>query len=129
MNYSSKDLSRNQIINIFKNLTGDSFDVNEKKIPQYKENYFRLYIDDNENEFIELFFGQLGELLRFGYSVTYFDYLRNTEVRECGSYPVLTKVAPAVKKYMAFAAESLEHEIAPLHENAQRLYNFIKKNI
>ena len=52
MNLICKNLSRNQIINVFKHLTGDSFDVNEKKLPQYKENYFRLYIDDNENEFI-----------------------------------------------------------------------------
>ena len=128
MNLICKNYSRNQIINIFKNLTGDSFDVNEKKIPYYKENYFRLYIDDNEDEFIELFFGQLGELLRFGYSVTYFDSLRNNEFRDSGSYLVLNKIPPAVKKYLEFAAESLEHD-APLHENAQRLYNFISKNI
>lgn len=128
MNFISKELSRNQVINIFKSLTGDSFDVNEQKIPQYKENYFRLYIDDNEDEFLELFFGQTGELLRFGYSVTHFDSLRNSEIRECGSYNVLTRIAPAVKKFMQFAVEYLEHD-APLHQNAERLYFFLNKNI
>lgn len=128
MNLICKNYNRNQIINIFKSLTGDSFDVNEKKIPCYKENYFRLYIDDNKNEYIELYFGKLGELLRFGYFVTHIDSLRNAEFRESGNYTVLTRVAPAVKKYLKFALEYLEHD-APLHENAQRLYNFIIKNI
>lgn len=128
MNFISKELSRNQVVNIFKSLTGDSFDVNEQKIPQYKENYFRLYIDDNENEFLELFFGQLGELLRFGYSATHFDSPRNSEICECGSYNVLTRIAPAVKKFMQFAVEYLEHN-APLHQNAERLYFFLNKNI
>lgn len=128
MSYISKDLDRNQVNNIFKNLTGDSFDVNEQKLPQYKENYFRLYIDDNENEFLELFFGNDGRLASFGYSVTYFDYRKNEEIRECGNHRVLTRIAPAIKKYMRFAAEYLEHN-TPLHQNAERLYFFLNKNI
>ena len=128
MSYISKDLDRNQVNNIFKNLTGDSFDVNEHKLPQYKENYFRLYIDDNENEFLELFFGNDGRLVSFGYSVTYFDYRKNAEIRECGNHRVLTRIAPAIKKYMQFAVEYLEHD-APLHQNAERLYFFLNKNI
>lgn len=128
MNLICKNLNRNQIINVFKHLTGDSFDVNEKKLPQYKENYFRLYIDDNENEFIELFFGQTGELVRFGYSVTYFSYRKNDEINEYGNYRVLTRIAPAVKNFMKFAVEALEHE-SSLHDNAKRLYNFLNKNI
>lgn len=128
MNLICKGLNRNQIINVFKHLTGDGFNVNEKKLPQYKENYFRLYIEDNENEFIELFFGQTGELVRFGYSVTYFDYPKNNEINEYGSYRVLHRIAPAVKNFMKFAVEYLEHEVS-IHDNAKRLYNFLNKNI
>lgn len=128
MSFISKELNRNQIINIFKNLTGDSFDVNEQKIPQYKDNYFRLYIDDNENEFIELFFGADGQLISFGYSVTHFDYRKNSEIRECGNHRVLSRIAPAVKNYLKFAIEYLEHN-TPLHQNAERLYFFMNKNI
>lgn len=128
MNLICKELSRNQIINVFKYFTGDSFNVNEKKLPQYKENYFRLYIDDNENEFIELFFGQLGELISFGYSSKMIDSSRNAEISECGNYRVLTRIAPAVKNYMKFAVEALEHEVS-IHDNAKRLYNFLNKNI
>jgi hypothetical protein len=128
MNLICKKLNRNQIINIFKYFTGDSFVVNENKIPMHKENYFRLYLDGNENEYIELFFGQLGELISFGYSVTYFSYRKNDEISEYGSYRVLTRIAPAVKNYMKFAVEALEHE-SSLHDNAKRLYNFLNKNI
>lgn len=128
MNYIFKNLDRNQVNNIFKNLTGDSFDVNEQKIDQHKENYFRLYIDDNENEFLELFFGNDGHLVSFGYSVTHFDSRKNAEIRECGNHRVLTRIAPAIKKYMQFAVEYLEHD-APLHQNAERLYFFLNKNI
>lgn len=128
MNYIFKHLDRNQVNNIFKNLTGDSFDVNEQKIAQHKENYFRLYIDDNENEFLELFFGNDGCLVSFGYSVTYFDNRKNEEICECGKHRVLTRIAPAIKKYMQFAVEYLEHD-APLHQNAERLYFFLNKNI
>ena len=128
MNLICKELSRNQIINVFKHLTGDSFDVNEKKLPQYKENYFRLYLDGNENEYIELFFGQLGELISFGYSSKMIDSSRNAEISECGNYRVLTRIAPAVKNFMKFAVEALEHEVS-IHDNAKRLYNFLNKNI
>lgn len=128
MNLICKKFNRNQIINVFKYLTGDSFDVNENKLPQYKENYFRLYIDDNENEFIELLFGLTGELVRFGYSVTHFDYRKNNEINEYGSYRVLHRIPPAVKNFMKFAVEYLEHN-TPLHQNAERLYLFLNKNI
>ena len=128
MNYIFTDLSRTQVTNVFKSLTGDSFDVNTQPIPQYKENYFRLYIDDNENEFLELFFNPLGELVSFGYSVTHFDSRKNAEIRECGNHRVLHRVAPAVKNFMKYAVEYLEHD-APLHQNAQRLYNCLSKNI
>lgn len=128
MNIICKELNRNQIINVFKHLTGDSFDVNEKKLPQYKENYFRLYLNGNENKYIELFFGQLGELISFGYSSKMIDSSRNAEISECGNYRVLTRIAPAVKNYMKFAVEALEHEVS-IHDNAKRLYNFLNKNI
>lgn len=128
MNLICKKLSRNQIINIFKYFTGDSFDVNENKLPMHKENYFRLYLDGNKNEYIELFFGQLGELISFGYSSKMIDSTRNAEISECGKYHVLTRIAPAVKKFMKFAVEALEHE-SSMHDNAKRLYNFLNKNI
>ncbi|MBO5827221.1 MAG: hypothetical protein J6R59_01910 [Paludibacteraceae bacterium] len=128
MNLICKKLNRNQIINIFKYFTGDSFVVNENKIPMHKENYFRLYLDGNENEYIELFFGQLGELISFGYSSKMIDSSRNAEISECGNYRVLTRIAPAVKNFMKFAVEALEHE-SSLHDNAKRLYNFLNKNV
>ena len=128
MNLICKKLNRNQIINVFKYFTGDSFDVNENKLPMHKENYFRLYLDGNKNEYIELFFSQLGELISFGYSSKTIDSSRNAEICECGNHRVLTRIAPAIKKYMQFAVEYLEHD-APLHQNAERLYFFLNKNI
>jgi hypothetical protein len=46
MSYISKDLDRNQVNNIFKNLTGDSFDVNEQKLPQYRNQFSTLMKND-----------------------------------------------------------------------------------
>ena len=71
MIYKSTELSRNTVLNLFKNYANDefNFEVCDGKIPQYKENYFRIYVDRNPTEFFEMYFLD-GKLCRFGYSVT-----------------------------------------------------------
>ena len=48
----------------------DYFVVNEKKLEDYKENYFRLYYEKNENEFMGIFFDKNGD-------VTFYEYQRS----------------------------------------------------
>ena len=52
MNYKSRELSRNEVLNLFKGHTSNNFDfeVNRYQIPCFKPNYFRIYVDGCENE-------------------------------------------------------------------------------
>lgn len=128
MIYKSTELSRNTVLNLFKNYASDefNFEVCDDKIPQYKENYFRIYVDRNPTEFFEMYFLD-GKLCSFGYSVTL--YSKRMEVMECGNYKVVTKLPPAVKKFMNHLITSLNDEDYPyvVSDNAKRFLNFISK--
>ena len=128
MIYKSEELSRKSVLNLFKNMASFEFDfeVNAYKIPAYKENYFRIYVDRNRTEFFEMYFVG-GELYSFGYSVTL--YSKRMEVMECGNYKVVTKLPPAVKKFMTHMVTSLNDEDYPyvVSDNAKRFLNFISK--
>lgn len=128
MIYKSTELSRNAVLNLFKNYASDefNFEVCDDKIPQYKENYFRIYVDRNPTEFFEMYFLD-GQLCRFGYSVTL--YSRRMQTIECGNYKVVTKLPPAVKKFMQHLVTSLNDEDYPyvVSDNAKRFLKFISK--
>ena len=130
MIYKSTELSRNTVLNLFKNYASDefNFEVCDDKIPQYKENYFRIYVDRNPTEFFEMYFLD-GKLCSFGYSVTL--YSKRMEVMECGNYKVINKIPPAVKKFMNHMITSLNDEDYPyvVSDNAKRFLNFVNKNI
>ncbi len=121
-------LSRNTVLNLFKNYANDefNFEVCDGKIPDYKENYFRIYVDRNRTEFFEMYFLD-GQLCRFGYSVTL--YSRGMQTMECGNYKVFIKLPPAVKKFMNHLITSLNNEDYPYEvtDNAKRFLNFISK--
>ena len=128
MIYKSTELSRNTVLNLFKNYANDefNFEVCDGKIPNYKENYFRIYVDRNRTEFFEMYFVG-GELYSFGYSLTL--YSRRMQTMECGNYKVFTKLPPAVKKFMNHLITSLNDEDYPyvVSDNAKRFLNFISK--
>lgn len=130
MIYKSTELSRNTVLNLFKNYANDefNFEICDDKIPQYKENYFRIYVDGNLTEFFEMYFVG-GELYSFGYSLTL--YSNRMEVMECGNYKVVSKLPPAVKKFMQHLVTSLNDDDYPYEvtDNAKRFLNFINKNI
>ena len=130
MIYKSTELSRNTVLNLFKNYANDefNFEICDDKIPQYKENYFRIYVDGNPTEFFEMYFVG-GELYSFGYSLTL--YSKRMEVMECGNYKVVTKLPPAVKKFMQHLVTSLNDDDYPYEvtDNAKRFLNFVNKNI
>lgn len=128
MNYMNTELTRNEVINLIKGHTTNDFDfeVCDGKIPNYKENYFRIYVDGNRSEFFEMYFVS-GELCSFGYSRTV--YSINREDRECGNYKVVTKLPPSVKKFMQHLVNSMADEDYPyeMTDNAKRFLNFIVK--
>jgi hypothetical protein len=128
MIYKSTELSRNTVLNLFKNYASDefNFEVCDDKIPQYKENYFRIYVDRNPTEFFEMYFLD-GKLCSFGYSVNL--YSRRMQTIEHGNYKVVTKLPPAVKKFMNHMITSLNDEDYPyvVSDNAKRFLKFISK--
>jgi hypothetical protein len=127
MIYKSEELSRNSVLNLFKNMASFEFDfeVNAYKIPSYKENYFRIFVDGNRSEFFEMFFVN-GELYSFGYSRT--GYSRRMEVTESGNFRVLTKFPDEIKKFMKHLIYTMNHEDYPYErtENGKKFLNFIK---
>lgn len=127
MIYKSEELSRNTVLNLFKNMASFEFDfeVNAYKIPAYKENYFRIYVDGNRSEFFEMYFVN-GELYSFGYSRTC--YSRRMEVMESGNFQVLSKFPVEIKKFMKHLIFTMEHEdyYYDLTENGKKFLNFIK---
>ena len=112
MNYKSRELSRNEVLNLFKGHTSNDFDfeVNRYQIPCFKPNYFRIYVDGCENEYFEMFFYN-DELKSFGYNRP--SYSKNLIDTECGNYNVLTKLPPAVKKFMQHLVSALTDEDYP----------------
>jgi hypothetical protein len=130
MIYKSEELSRNSVLNLFKNMASFEFDfeVNAYKIPSYKENYFRIFVDGNRSEFFEMFFVN-GELYSFGYSRT--GYSRRMEVTESGNFRVLTKFPDEIKKFMKHLIYTMNDEDYPyvVSDNAKRFLNFVNKNI
>lgn len=128
MIYKSTELSRNTVLNLFKNYANDefNFEICDDKIPQYKENYFRIYVDSNPTEFFEMYFVG-GELYSFGYSLTL--YSKRMEVMECGNYMVGCKLPPAIKKFMQHLVTSLNDDDYPYEvtDNTKRFLNFISK--
>ena len=127
MIYKSEELSRNTVLNLFKNMASFEFDfeVNAYKIPAYKENYFRIYVDGNRSEFFEMYFVN-GELYSFGYSRTC--YSSRMEVMESGNFQVLSKFPVEIKKFMKHLIFTMEHEdyYYDLTENGKKFLNFIK---
>ena len=128
MNYKSRELRRNEVLNLFKGHTSNDFDfeVNRYQIPCYKPNYFRIYVDGSENEYFEMFFSN-DELKIFGYSRSL--YSKNLIDTECGNYKVVTKLPPAVRKFMNHLITSLNDEDYPFEvtDNTKRFLNFISK--
>ena len=126
MSILTNTLTRNEVTAKFKNLIGCDFEVNETTIPDYKKNYFRLYIDGNKNKYVELLFSPNGELARFGYrhSLT----VGNIERNLYGSYAVLTRISPAIKAFLNSVANDIENG-GDVGDNANRLRDFIAKNI
>ena len=128
MNYKSIELRRNEVLNLFKGYTSKDFDfeVNRYQIPCYKPNYFRIYVDGSENEYFEMFFYN-DELKSFGYNRSL--YSKNLIDTEYGNYRVLTKIPPAVKKFMEHLVSALTAEDYPyeVSDNAKRFLNFISK--
>ena len=128
MIYKYEEICRKSVLNLFKNMASFEFDfeVNAHKIPNYKDNYFRIYVDGNRSEFFEMFFVN-GELYSFGYSRT--GYSRRMEITESGNFRVLTKFPVEIKKFMKHLIFTMEHEdyLYDLTDNGKKFLNFIKK--
>ena len=125
MIYESYELQRHHVTNFFKNCIGEfDFEVCDGRIPNYKENYFRVYVDGRETEFLELYFVN-GKLHSFGYSCKTFS--REREHTECGNYYVVTSIPVSVKKFMKHMIEVLGEKDS-LNENEKKFLGFIVKN-
>lgn len=128
MIYKHEEICRKDVLNLFKLMSSFDFDfeVNAHKIPNYKDNYFRIFVDGNRSEFFEMFFVN-GELFSFGYSITC--YNRTMEVTESGNFQVLTKFPVEIKKFMKHLIFTMEHEdyLYDLTDNGKKFLNFIKK--
>ena len=128
MIFKSRELRRNEVLNLFKGHTSNDFDfeVNRYQIPCYKPNYFRIYVNGCESEYFEMYFYN-NELKSFGYNRSL--YSKNLIDTECGNYNVLTKLPPAVKKFMLHLVTSLNNEDYPyeMTDNTKRFLNFISK--
>ena len=127
MIYKHEEICRKSVLNLFKNMASFEFDfeVNAHKIPQYKENYFRIYVDGNRSEYFEMYFVN-GELYSFGYSRT--GYSRRMEITESGNFRVLTKFPEEIKKFMKHLIFTMEHEdyLYDRTENGNKFLNIIK---
>lgn len=130
MTYKNVQLSRNNIINIFKSHTNNvfSFEVNAYKLPCYKPTYFRIYVDDCNSEYFELYFYN-GELRSFGYNRSL--YSKNLIDTEFGNYRVVTKLPPAIKKFMQHLITVMEDEDYPyeMTDNAKFFLKLIRNNV
>ena len=129
MIYKSEKLQRNHITNFFKNCINDfDFKVCDGKIDGHKENYFRIYVDGNLNEYLELYFVG-GNLRSFGYLCKGFG--RNIEVTEHGNYRVNNSIPPAVKAFMSHMVNVLNDKVEEygedLNANEQKFLNIITK--
>ena len=128
MNYKSRELSRNEVLKLFKGHTSKDFgfEVNRYQIPCYKPNYFRIYVDGCESEYFDMYFYN-DELKSFGYNRSL--YSKNLIDNEYGNYRVLTKLPPAVKKFMQHLVSALTAEDYPFEvtDNTKRFLNFISK--
>ena len=128
MNYKNRELSRNEVLKLFKGHTSNDFDfeVNRYNIPCFKPNYFRIYVDGCESEYFDMYFYN-NELKSFGYNRSL--YSKNLIDNEYGNYRVLTKLPPAVKKFMQHLVSALTAEDYPFEvtDNTKRFLNFISK--
>lgn len=118
-------LERHNVTNFFKNCIGEfDFEVCDGKIPDHKENYFRVYVDGRETEYLELYFVN-GKLHSFGYSCKTFS--RNKEHTDWGHYYIISSIPAAVKKFMSHMVDVL-NEKDYLTDNEKKFYKFIVSN-
>lgn len=109
----------------------DYFVVNEKKLEDYKENYFRLYYEKNENEFMGIFFDKNGD-------VTFYEYQRSlfsrrlviTEHGEIkGEMSSLKLVLSEIYDILVnddYRQQLVDEGIISVHENEKRFVQLLK---
>ena len=109
----------------------DYFVVNEKKLEDYKENYFRLYYEKNENEFMGIFFDKNGD-------VTFYEYQRSlfsrrlviTEYGEIkGEMSSLKLVLSEIYDILVnddYRQQLVDEGIISVHENEKRFVQLLK---
>ena len=109
----------------------DYFVVNEKKLEDYKENYFRLYYEKNENEFMGIFFDKNGD-------VTFYEYQRSlfsrrlviTEHGEIkGEMSSLKLVLSEIYDILVnddYRQQLVDEEIISVHDNEKRFVQLLK---
>lgn len=109
----------------------DYFTVNEKKLEDYKENYFRLYYEKNEHEFMGIFFNKNGE-------VNFYDYQRSgfsrrlviTEHGEIkGEMSSLKLVLSEIYDILVnddYRQQLVDEEIISVHDNEKRFVQLLK---
>ena len=109
----------------------DYFTVNEKRLEDYKENYFRLYYEKNENEFMGIFFNKNGDVSFYEYQRSLFSRrLVITEHGEIkGEMSSLKLVLSEVYDILVnddYRQQLVDEEIISVHDNEKRFVQLLK---
>jgi hypothetical protein len=109
----------------------DYFTVNEKKLDDYKENYFRLYYEKNEHEFMGIFFDSNGEVNFYEYQRSLFSRrLVITEHGEInGEVSSLKLVLSEIYDILVndeYHKDLIDEGTIPVNENEKRLVQLLK---
>ena len=109
----------------------DYFTVNEKKLDDYKENYFRLYYEKNEHEFMGIFFNSNGEVNFYEYQRSLFSRrLVITEHGEInGEVSSLKLVLSEIYDILVndeYRKDLIDEGTIPVNENEKRLVQLLK---
>lgn len=109
----------------------DYFTVNEKKLDDYKENYFRLYYEKNEHEFMGIFFNSNGEVNFYEYQRSLFSHrLVITEHGDInGEASSLKLVLSEIYDILVndeYRKDLIDEGTIPVNENEKRLVQLLK---
>ena len=109
----------------------DYFTVNEKRLEDYKENYFRLYYEKNENEFMSIFFNKNGDVSFYEYQRSLFSrrlvITEHGEIKgEMSSLKLVLSEIYDILVNNEHRQDLIEEGIIPVNDNEKRLVQLLK---
>ena len=109
----------------------DYFTVNEKKLDDYKENYFRLYYEKNEHEFMGIFFNKNGDVSFYEYQRSLFSrrivITEHGEIKgEMSSLKLVLSEIYDILVNDEYRKDLIEEGTIPVNENEKRFVQLLR---